>query len=205
MQSRGDLLPSSFRRWRFTSETRLIYFRWTLPAPLSSGTHHSVVVTTANCVCSTRPELVKIIQSLHRQNSSQHIYTIMLSKSGHSRCTATAIYLLSYLTSFAMATSTLRIITSNVRFDGLSSQPVPIPSNGTIQTLRRHWTLEDPYKERPWAERRSRLTDALMFWGPDVIGFQVSRYDKPRSVPPRSLPVDTWEHQHQCQSSGSAS
>jgi hypothetical protein len=70
--------------------------------------------------------------------------------------------------------TTLRIITCNVRFDGLSSQPVPIPPNGTIQSPRRHWTLEDPYKERPWAERRSRLVDALWFWGADVIGFQVS-------------------------------
>ncbi|KAG7561964.1 hypothetical protein FFLO_02604 [Filobasidium floriforme] len=88
--------------------------------------------------------------------------------------------------------TTLRIITCNVRFDGLSSHPVPIPPNGTIQSPRRHWTLEDPYKERPWAERRSRLVDALWFWGADVIGFQEVLHNQLRDI--QSLLGPRWTY-----------
>lgn len=60
------------------------------------------------------------------------------------------------------------------RYDGLKDQPIPIPSKGVI-TLPWHYhgRVDQAWQERPWAERRSRLVDALAGYEPDVIGFQV--------------------------------
>lgn len=56
--------------------------------------------------------------------------------------------------------------------------PVPIPPSGAVNPDKR---LEGPWREQPWAVRRSRLVDALLSMGSlDLIGFQVRRVVKKR-------------------------
>lgn len=136
------------------------------------------------------PDEPRLARKEWKSTNSTNMYIIRSTRSTHStegsidsrmnpprlslKLLVLTIYTLICSSTLMAHPYTLRLITCNVRYDGLSSHPIPIPPNGTIQTPRRHWTLENPYGERPWAERRSRLVDALMFWGPDVIGFQVS-------------------------------
>ena len=59
------------------------------------------------------------------------------------------------------------------RFDGLRDHPVPLPHRGAVPPAERK-PLESKYDELPWAERRSRLVDALLSAGElDILGFQV--------------------------------
>ena len=60
------------------------------------------------------------------------------------------------------------------RYDGQRDRPVPIPQNGAVHP-QEHRSVKHAYKELPWAERRSRLVDALLATGPlDIVGFQVN-------------------------------
>jgi len=59
------------------------------------------------------------------------------------------------------------------KFDGDRDNPVTIPEHGSIPPGKRsRWS--NPYDQHPWAERRSRIIDALLSTGDlDIIGFQV--------------------------------
>ncbi|RSH94716.1 hypothetical protein EHS25_004521 [Saitozyma podzolica] len=66
----------------------------------------------------------------------------------------------------------IHFATVNVKFDGDRGKPIPIPEHGAIPpTDRGYWV--GTYDQLPWAERRSRLVDALLGTGPlDIVGFQ---------------------------------
>lgn len=58
------------------------------------------------------------------------------------------------------------------KFDPHANNPVSIPEKGSIPP-HKHYPWSDLYAENPWAERRSRLVDALLATGPlDIVGFQ---------------------------------
>jgi len=58
------------------------------------------------------------------------------------------------------------------KFDPNANNPVPIPDKGSIPP-HRHYPWSDLYAENPWAERRSRIVDALLATGQlDIVGFQ---------------------------------
>ncbi|GMK55601.1 hypothetical protein CspeluHIS016_0206570 [Cutaneotrichosporon spelunceum] len=66
----------------------------------------------------------------------------------------------------------IHVATVNVRFDGLRHDPVPIPKHGAVNPKKpRFWDKtsdtchKNPYREHPWAVRRSRLVDALLSTG----------------------------------------
>lgn len=60
------------------------------------------------------------------------------------------------------------------RYDAHRDHSVPIPDTGSISpSKRKPW--DNKYGELPWAERRSRLVDALLSTGDlHIVGFQVS-------------------------------
>lgn len=67
----------------------------------------------------------------------------------------------------------LHSLTLSRRYDGRRNNPVPIPPLGAVDAPRRR-PGESPYREQPWAVRRSRLVDALLSTGElDIVGFQV--------------------------------
>ncbi|KAL7419550.1 hypothetical protein Q5752_005461 [Cryptotrichosporon argae] len=76
----------------------------------------------------------------------------------------------------------LRVATLNVRYDTHARSPVPVPDTGVsaagslaLVGVGNHAQVIDldVYAERPWAERRSRIVDALVSTGEvDIVGFQ---------------------------------
>ncbi|BEJ16007.1 hypothetical protein CspHIS471_0506120 [Cutaneotrichosporon sp. HIS471] len=74
----------------------------------------------------------------------------------------------------------IHVATVNVRFDGMRHDPIPIPKHGAVNPKKPgfwgekpDFVRKNPYREQPWAVRRSRLVDALLSTGElDIIGFQ---------------------------------
>ena len=61
------------------------------------------------------------------------------------------------------------------RYDGDRDHIIPIPGRESRLSSRRQ-ASGGKYEALPWAERRSRLVDALLSMGElDVVGFQVSQ------------------------------
>ncbi|RXK35888.1 hypothetical protein M231_06852 [Tremella mesenterica] len=65
----------------------------------------------------------------------------------------------------------IHLATLNIKFDGDRDHPVPIPPHGAVPPSKKFF--RGPYDQLPWAERRSRMVDALLSLGDlDIVAFQ---------------------------------